>query len=124
MKINTINDILNTPVQDLILWYKTEIYKPVPKASDITLIGKEIGDQLAEYGNYYNYFDSMFTMLEAMVKEMKLEKKEIDLCKKIMIKRDIIEHFAKEMKFSYDALSRICTIIIEGNREIQMLKHQ
>lgn len=41
-----------------------------------------------------------------------------------MVKRDVIEHFAKEMKASYDALSRICTIKIEGNKELHMLREQ
>lgn len=124
MRINSIKDILEISVQDLFEWYKRDIYKPVPKANEVVLSNNEIGDRLSEYINYYTYFDSMHTMLEAMVKEMKIEKGNEMLCKRVIIKRDVIEHFAKEMKASYDALSRICTIKIEGNKELHMLREQ
>ena len=109
--------------RDLFEWYR-QIYRPVPKASEVVLCNNDIGDRLSEYINYYTYFDSMHTMLEAMVKEMRIEKGNETLCKKVMVKRDVIEHFAKEMKASYDALSRICTIKIEGNKELHMLREQ
>lgn len=96
MQINSIKDILENSVQDLFEWYR-QIYRPVPKASEVVLCNNDIGDRLSEYINYYTYFDSMHTMLEAMV---------------------------KEMKASYDALSRICTIKIEGNKELHMLREQ
>lgn len=124
MRINSIKDILEISVQDLFEWYKRDIYKPVPKANEVALSNNEIGDRLSEYINYYTYFDSMHTMLEAMVKEMKIEKGNEMLCKRVIVKRDVIEHFAKEMKASYDALSRICTIKIEGNKELHMLREQ
>lgn len=124
MRINSIKDILEISVQDLFEWYKRDIYKPVPKANEVVLSNNEIGDRLSEYINYYTYFDSMHTMLEAMVKEMKIEKGNEMLCKRVIVKRDVIEHFAKEMKASYDALSRICTIKIEGNKELHMLREQ
>ena len=124
MRINSIKDILEISVQDLFEWYKRDIYKPVPKANEVVLSNNEIGDRLSEYINYYTYFDSMHTMLEAMVKEMKIEKGNEMLCKRVLVKRDVIEHFAKEMKASYDALSRICTIKIEGNKELHMLREQ
>lgn len=124
MRINSIKDILEISVQDLFEWYKRDIYKPVPKANEVVLSNNEIGDRLSEYINYYTYFDSMHTMLEAMIKEMKIEKGNEMLCKRVIVKRDVIEHFAKEMKASYDALSRICTIKIEGNKELHMLREQ
>lgn len=124
MRINSIKDILEISVQDLFEWYKRDIYKPVPKANEVVLSNNEIGDRLSEYINYYTYFDSMHTMLEAMVKEIKIEKGNEMLCKRVIVKRDVIEHFAKEMKASYDALSRICTIKIEGNKELHMLREQ
>lgn len=123
MQINSIKNILENSVQDLFEWYR-QIYRPVPKASEVVLCNNDIGDRLSEYINYYTYFDSMHTMLEAMVKEMRIEKGNETLCKKVMVKRDVIEHFAKEMKASYDALSRICTIKIEGNKELHMLREQ
>lgn len=73
MQINSIKDILENSVQDLFEWYR-QIYRPVPKASEVVLCNNDIGDRLSEYINYYTYFDSMHTMLEAMVKEMRIEK--------------------------------------------------
>ena len=41
-----------------------------------------------------------------------------------MIKRDILGTFEEQSKFTYNAISRICTMKIEANNELKMLGHQ
>lgn len=115
-----INDILEMSVIEIHEWYSKNFMKKVPDAESITLISEELGNLLSEYANYFVYFDYMHSILEAVVKEKKQSKDES--AKNLMVKRDIIGHFADEMKFSYNALSRICTMKIESNKELNMLK--
>ena len=120
-KNKTISDIINTPALELHQWYFEYFQKEIPSSDEIDL--REIGDLLSEVGNYFVYFSSMHSMLDTMVKEMKLNKQNQEFCKEIMIKRDIIGTFEEQSKFIYNAISRMCTTRIEGNKELNMLNH-
>ncbi len=122
-KINkTLQDILASSAYDLYDWFFENFRITVPSSEEIDF--STVGDLLSRSANYYTYFSSMHSMLESMVKEAKLNKEDADKSKEIMIKRDIIGNFEEQMKFTYNAISRICTMKVEGNKEMQMLGTQ
>ena len=120
-KNKSLTDIIATQSLELHKWYFDNFQKEIPDADMVDL--KEVCDLLSEAGNFFVYFSSMHSMLDAMVKEYKLNKEEPELCKTIMIKRDIIQPFEEQCKFVYNAVSRICTTKIEANKELTMLNH-
>ena len=113
--IKTVLDILNTPTTDIYEWYMT-YYN-----NNIGL--QEVGDLITEVGNYFVYFSTLHAQLNTMVQEAKARKLGAESYKNIMIRRDILGTFAEECKFTYTAISRICTMRIEGNKELEMLSH-
>lgn len=115
----TLQDILASSAYDLYDWFFENFRITVPSSEEIDF--STVGDLLSKSANYYTYFSSMHSMLESMVKEAKLNKEDADKSKEIMIKRDIIGNFEEQMKFTYNAISRICTMKVEGNKEMQML---
>ena len=122
-KINkTLQDILASSAYDLYDWFFENFRITVPSSEEIDF--STVGDLLSRSANYYTYFSSMHSMLESMVKEAILNKEDADKSKEIMIKRDIIGNFEEQMKFTYNAISRICTMKVEGNKEMQMLGTQ
>lgn len=122
LKNKSISDILEASSMDLYEWYLINFQKEIPRSDEIDLL--EIGNLLSEVGNYFTYFSSMHSILDSMVKEMKLHKESSDKCKELMIKRDILGTFEEQSKFTYNAISRICTMKIEANNELKMLGHQ
>lgn len=119
--IKTVLDILNTPTTDIYEWYTVYYKKEIPYINDIGL--QEVGDLITEVGNYFVYFSTLHAQLNTMVQEAKARKLGAESYKNIMIRRDILGTFAEECKFTYTAISRICTMRIEGNKELEMLSH-
>ena len=97
LKNKSISDILEASSTDLYEWYLINFKKEIPRSDEIDLL--EIGNLLSEVGNYFTYFSSMHSILDSMVKEMKLHKESSDKCKELMIKRDILGTFEEQSKF-------------------------
>ena len=113
-----ITQILNADVEEIFQWYSDNYIKNIPMATDYDLISEDLGDKLSEYCNNFVYFDYILSILEAKVRISKAEKS--DDAKILLMKRDIFAHFAEEQKFYYNALSRMCTIKIESNKQLNM----
>ena len=79
LKNKSISDILEASSTDLYEWYLINFKKEIPRSDEIDLL--EIGNLLSEVGNYFTYFSSMHSILDSMVKEMKLHKESSDKCK-------------------------------------------
>lgn len=118
----TLQDILSSSAYELYDWFFYNFRIIVPSNDEIDF--STVGDLLSRAANYYTYFSSMHSMLDSMVKESKLNKEDAAKSKELIIKRDIIGNFEEQMKFTYNAISRICTMKVEGNKELQMLGGQ
>lgn len=118
----TLQDILSSSAYELYDWFFYNFRIIVPGNDEIDF--STVGDLLSRAANYYTYFSSMHSMLDSMVKESKLNKEDAAKSKELIIKRDIIGNFEEQMKFTYNAISRICTMKVEGNKELQMLGGQ
>ena len=118
----TLQDILSSSAYELYDWFFYNFRIIVPGNDEIDF--STVGDLLSRAANYYTYFSSMHSMLDSMVKESKLNKEDAAKSKELIIKRDIIGNCEEQMKFTYNAISRICTMKVEGNKELQMLGGQ
>lgn len=118
----TLQDILSSSAYELYDWFFYNFRITIPGNDEIDF--STVGDLLSRAANYYTYFSSMHSMLDSMVKESKLNKEDAAKSKELIIKRDIIGNFEEQMKFTYNAISRICTMKVEGNKELQMLGGQ
>lgn len=118
----TLQDILSSSAYELYDWFFYNFRIIVPSNDEIDF--STVGDLLSQAANYYTYFSSMHSMLDSMVKESKLNKEDATKSKELIIKRDIIGNFEEQMKFTYNAISRVCTMKVEGNKELQMLGGQ
>lgn len=119
------SDILAMSMESLYEWYSEDFIMEIPDIKDLTTQADLISHMLTHLANSFVYFDCMASMFESVVRQNKYVKAETDTKKndvKLLInKRDALIHFADQMKFCYNALSRQCTVKIESSRELNML---
>lgn len=118
--ILTVNDILSMSIPDLHDWYSKHFMKKVPNHVETIEETQSLAELLAFFSNSYVYFDYTYSMLQAYVKELKIDKANKGLYEFAMVRRDIVQHFAEQAKFSYNAVSRILTVKMETNYELKM----
>ena len=107
------SDILAMSMESLYEWYSEDFIMEIPDINDLTTQADLISHMLTHFANSFVYFDCMASMFESVVRQNNV--------KLLINKRDALIHFADQMKFCYNALSRQCTVKIESSRELNML---
>lgn len=116
----TANDIINMEIPKLHEWYSKNFMRIVPCNIENDTDSQQLAELLSFFSNNFVYFDYMYSILQAYVKELKLDKTKKELSELVMVRRDIVQHFAEQSKFSYNAVSRILTVKMEANYELRM----
>lgn len=110
--------IITTPVMDVYEELRKAYSRPIPQGFDTVDDLRSAMELMARAKNEYAYLNSMHAGLEVLTKI----EKDSEMKQELMMRRDLYDRFAREVKFRYEALSRMLSAKQSMNRELDMTR--